>query len=228
MQKPQPRTGMGAVRVEESRARSRESRSASPCSSFLIPRFLANGLGGGGFLIRDVAAKRYAEAASLIAREQHNEDAWSSGLAAMAALFGDERGQRLFESTLVPPEQKVALVERALAGVDPLVLNLARLLVRRRRASLGPQIAEAFQELVDRDKGISHATVTSAVPLAPEDRRAVEQKLREITGGEVIIETEVDEGILGGLVVRIGDRLIDGSTRSRLVTLKQRLEGAAP
>jgi len=177
-------------------------------------------------VIRDVAAKRYAEAAYLLARERGNEEAWSAGLAAMAALFGDDRAQPLFESTLVPPSQKLALVERALAGVDPLVLNLARLLVRRRRNSLGPQIAEAFEELIDQAKGISHATVTSAVPLPPEDRRAVEQKLREITGGQVVLETEVDESILGGLVVRIGDRLIDGSTRSRLIALKQRLEGA--
>lgn len=178
-------------------------------------------------MIRDVAAKRYAEAAYLLARERANADAWSAGLGAMAALFGNQRAQPLFESTLAPPDQKLALVERALAGVDPLVLNLARLLVRRRRTSLGPQIAEAFQELIDRDKGISHATVTSAFPLSTEDRRAVEQKVRQITGGEVILETEVDEGILGGLVVRIGDRLIDGSTRSRLMALKQRLEGVA-
>ena len=177
-------------------------------------------------MIRDVAAKRYAEAAYLLARERGNEEAWSAGLAAMSALFGDDRAQPLFESTLVPPSQKLALVERALAGVDPLVLNLARLLVRRRRTSLGPQVAEAFQELIDRAKGISHATVTSAVPLSPDDKRAAEQKLREITGGDVILDTEVDEGILGGLVVRIGDRLIDGSTRSRLIALKQRLEGA--
>ncbi len=177
-------------------------------------------------MIRDVAAKRYAEAAYLLARERRNEDAWSAGLAAMAALFGDERAETLFESTRVPPSQKLALVERALAGVDPLVLNLARLLVRRRRTSLGSQIAEAFQELIDHAKGISHATVTSAVALSPDDKRAVEQKLREITGGEVILDTQVDEGILGGLVFRIGDHLIDGSTRSRLIALKQRLEGA--
>jgi len=177
-------------------------------------------------VIRDVAAKRYAEAAYLLARERADEDAWSAGLAAMGALFGDDQAKPLFESALVPPSHKLALVERALAGVEPLVLNLARLLVRRRRTSLGPQIAEAFQELLDRAKGISHATVTSAVPLSPDDRRAVEQKLREMTGGEVILDTEVDQGILGGLVVRIGDRLIDGSTRSRLIALKQRLEGA--
>ena len=177
-------------------------------------------------MIRDVAAKRYAEAAYLIARQEGKEETWSSGLADIAALFGDERARALFDNTRVPTAQKFALVERALAGVDPLVLNLARLLVRRRRTSLGPQIAQAFQELLDAAKGISHATVTSAVPLSDQDRAAVQQRLIEITGGPVSVETQVDENIIGGLVVRIGDRLIDGSTASRLLALKRRLAGA--
>ena len=126
----------------------------------------------------------------------------------------------------MPAAQKQALVDRSLAGVDPLVLNLARLLVRRRRTSLGPQIAQAFQELIDEAKGISHATVTSAVPLTDEDRAAVQRRLIDITGGPVVLETHVDENILGGLVVRIGDRLIDGSTKSRLLALKRKLAGA--
>ncbi len=178
-------------------------------------------------MIRDIAAKRYAEAAYLLAREDGKEQAWSAGLSALASLFGDEQAKTLLENTRVPAIEKLRLVERALAGADPLVLNLARLLLRRGRTSLGPHIAEAFQALIDEAKGISHATVTSAVPLSAEDRRAVEQRLREITGGDVIIETKVDEGILGGLVVRIGDRLIDGSTKSRLLALKRRLAGAA-
>lgn len=177
-------------------------------------------------MIRDVAAKRYAEAAYLIASQDGKEDAWSSGLADVAALFGDDGARAVFENTRVPATQKLALVERALASVDPLVLNLARLLVRRRRTSLGPQIAQAFEELIDAAKGISHATVTSAVPLNEQDRAAVQRRLIEITGGQVAMETQVDESILGGLVVRIGDRLIDGSTKSRLLALKRRLAGA--
>jgi F-type H+-transporting ATPase subunit delta len=179
-------------------------------------------------MIRDIAAKRYAEAAYLLAREEGKEEAWTVGLAAMGAVFGDAQARMFFENSRMPMAQKVQLVERALAGVDPLVLNLARLLLRRGRTSLGPQIAVAYEELVQESKGISHATVTSAVPLSVEDQRAVTQRLRELTGGEVVLETEVDDSILGGLVVRIGDRLIDGSTKSRLLALKRRLAGAAP
>ena len=177
-------------------------------------------------MIRDFAAKRYAEAAYLIAREDGSEDAWSEGLAAMANLFGDDQAQAYLENSRVPPADKAQLVDSALKGVNPLVLNLARLLMRRGKSAIGPQIREAFQELIDKAKGISHATVTSAVPLSVDDVNAVTQRLRDITGGSVIVDARVDEAILGGLVVRIGDRLIDGSTKSKLVALKRQLAGA--
>ena len=176
-------------------------------------------------MIRDVAAKRYAEAAYLIARQDGTESAWLDGLSTMATLFGNPDAQAFLQNSRVPPAQKAQLVEKGLAGVDPLVLNLGRLLLRRNKTALGPQIREAFQELVDEAKGISHATVTSAVPLTSDDVKAVTQRLTDMTGGEVVVSTEVDESILGGLVVRIGDRLIDGSTKSKLAALKQQLAG---
>ncbi len=177
-------------------------------------------------MIRDVAAKRYAEAALILAKEEDKLDAWSEGLAAMGALAGDPQAQALLQSTRVFPADKARLVEHALKGVDPLVLNLARLLLRRRRIALAPQIAEAFQELLDEARGISHAVVTTAVPLSQDEVRAVTQRLTQMTGRVVVVEAQVDESILGGLVVRLGDRLIDGSTRSRLEALRRRLAGA--
>ena len=176
-------------------------------------------------MIPEPAARRYAEAAYLIAREERKEDAWRDGLQSIAALFGDPNAERFFASSSVSAEAKQELVEKSLAGLDKDVLNLARLLLRRGRTALGPQIAQAYQEILDRARGISHATVTSAVPLNQDELAAVQRKLEELTGGTVIVQTEVDESILGGLIVRIGDRLIDGSTRSRLVALKQRLAG---
>jgi F-type H+-transporting ATPase subunit delta len=144
----------------------------------------------------------------------------------MATLFGNPDAEAFFENSRVSPAEKAQLVENALAGTDPQVLNLARLLLRRGKTSLGPQVREAFEELIDEAKGVHHATVTSAVPLSSDDVSAVTRRLTEITGGSVVVSTEVDESILGGLVVRIGDRLIDGSTKSKLVALKQQLAGA--
>ena len=149
-----------------------------------------------------------------------------SGLKAVGALFGDPQAQRFLENSRVRADQKRTLVEKALEGADPKVLNLALLLLRRGRTGFGPQIAAAYQELVDREKGIAHAVATTAVPLEQDELEAVQRKLVDITGGPVVVRTEVDDSIIGGLVVRIGDRLIDGSTRSRLLALKQRLAGA--
>ena len=106
------------------------------------------------------------------------------------------------------------------------MLNLARILVHRGRTALAAQIAEAFQELADAARGIAHAEVTTAVPLSEGEAKAVAEKLAEITGKQVVVQTRVDEGIIGGLVARIGDRLIDGSTRSRLAALRCRLQEA--
>jgi F-type H+-transporting ATPase subunit delta len=178
-------------------------------------------------MIPEPAARRYAEAAFLIASEEGTSEAWSAGLQAAAALFSEPGAARFFANTRVPADKKRELVEKALAGADKNVLSLALLLLRRNRESLAPQIAQAYQEILDRQRGISHALVTSAVPLSADELRDVEQKLKELAGGQVTVRTQVDESILGGLIVRIGDRLIDGSTRSRLTALKQRLEGVS-
>jgi len=176
-------------------------------------------------VIRDVAAKRYAEAAYLIARQDGTEAAWLDGLTALAALSSEE-AQAFLQDSRVSPQRKAEMLETALKGVDPLVLNLGRLLLRRKKTGIAAQIKEAFQELVDQASGITHATVTSALPLSQDELKAVTDKLTQMTGGPVIVEPRVDESILGGLIVKMGDRLIDGSARSRLQALKQELAGA--
>ena len=176
-------------------------------------------------MIPEPAARRYAEAAYLIAQEEGKQDEWLSGLQAIGALYADQDAQSFLINTRVPGDRKRELVEQALKGSDRNMLSLALLLLRRRRTALGPQIAQAYQEILDRQKGISHAAVTSAVALSDAELEAVKSKLTEITGGDVVVGTQVDESIIGGLVVRIGDRLIDGSTRSRLSALKHRLAG---
>ena len=174
-------------------------------------------------MIPEPAARRYAEAAYQIAREGGTEDAWLDGLRGVAALYSDPAAEAFLANSRAPAEQKRQLVEKALAGADQYVLNLALLLLRRRRTQLGPQIAVAYEEILDEANGVSHAFVTSAVELTDAEKADVEKKLREITGGTIVLNTEVDESIIGGLIVRIGDRLIDGSTRGRLVALKERL-----
>ena len=177
-------------------------------------------------MIREIAARRYAEAAFEIATEAGTEDRWSEGLALVAAAFSNPEMAAVMQEARISTADKISIAEKTLASVDPLTLNLVRLLVLRGRTSLAAQIAEAFQELADDRRGIAHAEVTTAVPLSEGEAKAVAEKLGEITGKQVAVRARVDEAIIGGLVARIGDKLIDGSTRSRLAALKRRLQEA--
>ena len=78
---------------------------------------------------------------------------------------------------------------------------------------------------MDEHRGIAHATVVTAVPLSDAEREAVEKRLGEMSGMQVIAHMEVEPEIVGGLVARIGDKVIDGSTRAKLLALKRSLAG---
>ena len=177
-------------------------------------------------MIRQLAAKRYAEAAYQLARERGTVEPWSAALELMAAAFRDPQMAAAMDNARILTAAKLRLVEGTLEGIDPLALNLARLLVARGRTALAPQIAEAFQERVDEERGVAHALVMTAVPLSDGEKVAIADRLKEVTGKRIVLETQVDENIVGGLVARIGDRLIDGSTKSRLLALKKQLQGA--
>lgn len=177
-------------------------------------------------MIRDPAAKRYARAAFDIAREGDALEGWAAALEALAALGRRPEVSAFLLSSKVPLAEKHRLLEGALAGVEPLALNLAKLLVAKGRFGLAEQLGEEFLRLRDEERGIAHVQVTAAVPLSSPERDAVTQRLREMTGQEVVLEEAVEPGLLGGLVLRIGDRLIDGSTRTRLLALRRSLTDA--
>jgi F-type H+-transporting ATPase subunit delta len=176
-------------------------------------------------MIRDTVAKRYAQAAFEIARGRDSLEEWATGLALVAQVMADPRAAAVLSSTKVALADRYRLLEAILPGIDPLVMNLARLLVAKGRVGIAPQVAEAYRDLVDEHSGVAHATVVTAVPLDDAERRAVEDKLGQVTGKKVVAHLEVEPAIVGGLVARVGDRLIDGSTRSKLLALKGALRG---
>ncbi len=93
-------------------------------------------------MIREIAAPRSGPAAFQIAREAGTEERWSEGLSLMAAIFSDPEIAAVMQEARISSADKMAMAEKALADTDPLVLNLARLLVHRGRTALAPQIAE--------------------------------------------------------------------------------------
>ncbi len=175
-----------------------------------------------------ISARRYAEAAFDIAAESEAFVAWSGDLRAIADFVERSDVAGVLRGTRVPRPEKRRLLEAGLAGaVSPLALNLALLLLERGRIELARGIQVAFQEMLDERLNIAHAMVTTAVPLADDERSAVAAKLSSLTCKQVDVTPVVDASIIGGLIARIGDQLIDGSTRTRLLALKRRLAGAA-
>ena len=175
----------------------------------------------------EAAAKRYAQAAFAVALEYQEVERWAEDLDALATLMGEPRAAAFLESDKVSDAEKRALLEAALSDVSPRALNLAQLLADKHRIDLIDHIREEFHALLDEYRGIARATVTTAVPMSEEETRTVATRLGEITGKQVIVQPKVDPSILGGLIAKIGDTLIDGSVRSRLLALKRQLEGLA-
>ena len=173
-------------------------------------------------------ARRYAEAAFEIGLRDGTVDAWRTELEAAAAALADERLTIVLANPAIPLDARSAVVTAALgARVSRPVLNLVLLLLRRGRIELLPQVAAEFRRLDDDRLGITPATATSAAPLEPDEVRALAARLEQLTGGRVDLDLQVDPSILGGLVVRVGDRLIDGSVRGRLERLRSRLVSGA-
>jgi F-type H+-transporting ATPase subunit delta len=178
--------------------------------------------------VRDTAARRYAEAAFEIAQRDGSVDAWRTELEKAAAVLGDERIANYLTNPAVPLEARAALLEKALGGsVSGPVRNLIQLQLRRGRIDQLPRVASEFRRLDNRRQGITVATATSAAALTPDEVRALTTRLEQFTGGRVELDVQVDPSLLGGLIVRVGDRLIDGSVRGRLERLRNQLVSGA-
>ncbi len=120
---------------------------------------------------------------------------------------------------------KKQLLEQKLPGAGPLATNLVCFLALKGRLHIFRQMVEEFERLVDAYHGIEHAEITSPFPIDEAERKALAERLAGVLGKkQVVLETKVNKSILGGVVVRIGDKLIDGSSRTRLDNLKRNLQ----
>ena len=176
---------------------------------------------------RDTAPRRYADAAFEIALRDGTVEVWRRELDAAAEVAADPTVLSALASPAVPVEQRLEATERGFAKFSQPVRNLILLLVRRGRVEQLPRVAAEFARRDDERNGLIHATATSAAPLGDEEQRAIVARLEQLTGARVALETNVDPAILGGIVVRIGDRLIDGSVRGRLERLRNQLASGA-
>lgn len=171
------------------------------------------------------AAKRYAQAAFGLALEAGNIARWREDLDDIAVVLTESDAAQVFADGRVPVADRIAMLDRVLV-VQPLAMNVARLLIRKGRSLAAREVSDAFNRMADEHEGIAHAQVTSAVALDAAQVSAIEAKLSEATGKRVHAAVSVDPSLVGGLVIRVGDQLLDSSVRTRLRLLRRQLEGA--
>jgi F-type H+-transporting ATPase subunit delta len=172
---------------------------------------------------RTSAAKRYAEAVSAIARTENSWERWRNDLHAVGEVLKDDQLRLMLESPRISAERKNAALEQTIGGlISPEASNLLKVIGQRGRFNLMSDVITWFDELADRALNIHHYTVTTAVPLTEDERRRLSEKLA-VEGGQVVLTEQVDANLLGGMVVRHEDIIRDYSLRTRLETLRARL-----
>lgn len=167
-------------------------------------------------------ARNYAEALFAIAQKAGDLAGWGRMINEVGAAVANDRTLRIFlESPKIPAEKKRALFTRSYQDRAPrLFVRFLHALVNNGRQNLLPEVAQEYLAMVDEAEGRMHATVT--VAQEPDDamRGVVKQELSRAFGKEVVAHFAVNPAIMGGIVVRAGDTVIDGSIRRRLATLK--------
>ena len=174
-------------------------------------------------MARRVYARRYAQAVFEIALEAKELDRWQSDLRKITRLAEDATLIAFVESPKIHFDDKARLLSEQLNGVNPLALNLVYLLAARGKLRSIGDIADGYQQLLDNYRGIETAEVVSATALDEEDKRRLAEHLGTIVGKKVALKTEVESRLIGGVIARIGGKLLDGSTRSKLEALRKEL-----
>jgi len=173
-------------------------------------------------------ARNYAETMLELAQRAGDLRGWGEMIESVANAMDTDRRLRMFlESPRLSAGQKNDIIQKAYGATLPRnFVRFLQALVSHRRQMLIPLIAHEYNDLVDRVEGRVHASVTVAREPDDSDRDVVTTQLKRALGKDIVAHFHVNPTILGGVVVRVGDTVLDGSVRRRLATLKSRMLGA--
>lgn len=175
-------------------------------------------------MLKGAIARRYAQAIFEIGRKQNTLDRTLDDVREIARLFAHRKLAYLLREPKIATQRKETAIRQALASkVLPTSLNLALLVVQRGLVDLMPNIARELEQLVLDDKNQAIAQVTTATKLDEAQSTLVKKALERKTGKTILMQAKVEPDILGGVIARVGDQIIDGSVRYRLATLQQQL-----
>lgn len=174
------------------------------------------------------AATRYAKAILGYAQEQGSLEAVHANLSTVATVVKENKDLRsMIESPVIKSEVKGKALKEIFTDFSDDTAKLFALLLENNRIELLAMVAEKFVVLYDEHMNKQNAVVTTAVPLSAELEAMVLAKVKELTGKEVTLENKVDETIIGGFILRVGDMQYNASIASKLNNLKRDFVGNA-
>ena len=173
---------------------------------------------------RSNIARRYAQGIFQLAKEP-DLDSWRQELAQLEALLQDDVLRAAFANPSVTTPRRMELAQRLAPELRQETQNLLRLLIEHRRTSEMPAIRREFERMADQAAGIVNVALTTAVDLSDAEQERYERVLADRLGKTVRMDYRHDPGLVAGATIQIGDRLIDGSVRTQLDRLRQRLAG---
>lgn len=171
-------------------------------------------------------ARRYARALSQEAEQQGITARIDADMELIHQTMDESRDLvRLFESPVIPREKKESILKILFeAHVDPNTLNFLRLLVEKQREDLFPAITRAYRQLRDEANGVVEAEAVSAIAISEVQQKQLIGVLEQATGRKIRLRVKEEPSLIGGLTVRVGDTVYDGSVRHQLNVLRHQLE----
>lgn len=179
-------------------------------------------------MITRALARRYASAlADVVANQptaaqvQNELSTWSDLMTANQEL------PQVFRNPTVPFEQKRNLLDALLqrTNIGLTTANFLKVLLQNHRLADLPEVSRAFSDEMNRRNGVVSAQITTARPVEETERASLQNQLQQMIGGRVLVDFAVDENLIGGVVTRLGSTVYDGSIRSQLDEIKDRLKG---
>jgi F-type H+-transporting ATPase subunit delta len=174
-------------------------------------------------MMSEIVARRYAQAYFQLARDAGRMEPWGADLARAVEMFEQPAVAEAMRNPRVPLQERVRLALNLTDGLQPETRNLVRLLVERGRTEALPAVLERYRALADEASGLTRVEVTAAVPLDQALEKDIRDTLSRRLGGSIHTTVRQDPSIIGGLIIRIGDRVIDSSVRTRLQQLRAAL-----
>jgi F-type H+-transporting ATPase subunit delta len=173
-----------------------------------------------------VVAKRYAKALHASAEENGSVEQTGEQLRAVLDVYNQEPDLRVIMTHPgIAADAKLDLIKRAFGdGLSELVISTLKLLIERGRFPVLPAMYQAYTAIADERSGRARAIVYSAYELSEADSQAIAAQFSRLTGKTIAVENVIDKSLIGGIRVRIGDRLYEGSVAGKLEQLRKQLK----